>query len=151
MDTTGRRDDPGPGLTHAGGVVSRVRGGVSELLLITARKRPESWVLPKGHLELGETPEQTAVREVAEEAGVAAEIVRFLADVDLPASPSRARRRVRFFLMRALRQDVSSSCEGRRSQWLPLDQALLVASHGWVRRALRAAASHLASVSVSPR
>jgi 8-oxo-dGTP pyrophosphatase MutT (NUDIX family) len=130
-------------LTHAGGVVSRVRDGVAELLLITARRHPDSWVLPKGHVEAGEAPEQTAVREVAEEAGVVAEVVRFLIDVDLPATRSRERRRVRFYLMRAVRQDDSCAREGRRARWLPLEQALAEASHDWVRRALRTAAAEL--------
>jgi 8-oxo-dGTP pyrophosphatase MutT (NUDIX family) len=34
------------------------------------------WVLPKGMIEAGETPEETAVREVKEEMGVEARIVR---------------------------------------------------------------------------
>nr|MDA8188223.1 NUDIX domain-containing protein [Dehalococcoidales bacterium] len=33
------------------------------------------WVMPKGHLESGETPEQAAVREVLEETGLTARIV----------------------------------------------------------------------------
>jgi diadenosine hexaphosphate hydrolase (ATP-forming) len=30
----------------------------------------DTWVLPKGHIEAGETPEQAATREVAEEMGL---------------------------------------------------------------------------------
>jgi 8-oxo-dGTP pyrophosphatase MutT (NUDIX family) len=127
-----------PELTHAGGVVCRLRGGVVEVLLVTARKRPESWVLPKGHVEIGETPEQAAVREVAEEAGVVAEIVRFLEDVELSATRRREHRRVRFYLMRAAGETVTG--EGRRSLWLPVEQAASAASHGWARRLIRSVA-----------
>jgi len=36
--------------------------------------------LPKGHVEQGESFEQTALREVAEETGVKAQIIRYLGD-----------------------------------------------------------------------
>lgn len=38
-----------------------------------------SWSVPGGHLEFGETPEETSVREVSEETGVEIENVRFAA------------------------------------------------------------------------
>lgn len=57
----------------AGGVV---RNGRGECLMIRRRNR---WDLPKGHVEPGESDAQCAVREIAEETGVAdAEIERFL-------------------------------------------------------------------------
>ena len=40
--------------------------------------RYEGWVLPKGTVEKGETFEQTALREVMEEAGVRASIVKYI-------------------------------------------------------------------------
>lgn len=45
-----------------------------EVLLI--RHRKGEWVFPKGHIEPGEDPVETAIREVAEEAGVQAECPR---------------------------------------------------------------------------
>jgi ADP-ribose pyrophosphatase YjhB (NUDIX family) len=53
----------------AGGAVVRVIGGVPHLLLI--RDPYEKWGLPKGHAENGETLHETALREVAEETGLA--------------------------------------------------------------------------------
>ena len=61
--------------THAGGVVYRETGGDPEYLMVRPRRDPRAWVLPKGHIEPGETPEQTAVREIEEEAGCHAAIV----------------------------------------------------------------------------
>ncbi|OZG49186.1 NUDIX hydrolase [Bombiscardovia coagulans] len=40
------------------------------------------WCLPKGHIEKGETPEQTAVREVHEETGILGTVVDSIATID---------------------------------------------------------------------
>lgn len=61
-------------VTSSGGVVFL---GKKVLLL---RKINGDWVLPKGKIEEGETPDQTAVREVFEETGIHAEIVGFLGE-----------------------------------------------------------------------
>lgn len=47
--------------------------------VLLVRYRSGAWAFPKGHVEAGETSEQTAVREVQEEGGVSAEIVARLA------------------------------------------------------------------------
>ncbi|MDP4001086.1 MAG: NUDIX domain-containing protein [bacterium] len=49
----------------AGGVVFRKTNGDLQFLLIQDPKK--RWNLPKGHIESGETPEQSAIREVSEE------------------------------------------------------------------------------------
>lgn len=55
-------------------------GGVvivdGEFLLL--KKFSSEWVLPKGRLEDGENAEQAAIREVKEEAGIDATVVRYL-------------------------------------------------------------------------
>ena len=53
----------------AGGIIFRhdKDGGV-EILLIQDTK--DRWTIPKGHIEEGETAQQTAVREIGEEAGL---------------------------------------------------------------------------------
>ena len=89
----------------AGGVVFRLRdGGVVDVVLILTHER--RWQLPKGWIEDGESPEQTAVREVREEAGVDAEIVGPLGDIEYQyvsaydAEPARVHKRVHMFLLR---------------------------------------------------
>lgn len=52
----------------AGGLVYRTVGGKKEFLLIKDLK--ERWSIPKGHVESGETLEQTAIREIGEETGL---------------------------------------------------------------------------------
>jgi len=40
------------------------------ILLVTARKHPEQWIIPRGTVEVGETYEAAALREAYEEGGV---------------------------------------------------------------------------------
>ena len=58
-----------PAHDAAGGVVVRMSGSGVEVLLVREGGAP-SFVLPKGHVEAGETVEAAARREIAEEAGV---------------------------------------------------------------------------------
>lgn len=52
----------------AGGIVfRRTKAGVEILLIQDAKDR---WTIPKGHIEEGETAQQTARREIGEEAGL---------------------------------------------------------------------------------
>lgn len=53
----------------AGGIVfRRDEKGAIEILLIQDAK--DRWTIPKGHIEEGETAQQTAKREIGEEAGL---------------------------------------------------------------------------------
>ena len=53
----------------AGGIVyRRDKSGGLEILLIADSKH--RWTIPKGHIEEGETPRQTAEREIQEETGL---------------------------------------------------------------------------------
>lgn len=52
----------------AGGIVYRRNKGQLEILLIADSKH--RWTIPKGHIEEGETPKQTAKREIQEETGL---------------------------------------------------------------------------------
>jgi 8-oxo-dGTP pyrophosphatase MutT (NUDIX family) len=45
-------------------------GGRHELLLVHKPRKKDSWQLPQGGTEEGETPEQCALRELKEEAGI---------------------------------------------------------------------------------
>ena len=62
--------------TSCGGVV--IFRGKILVLFKSYRNRYEGWVLPKGTVEKGETFAQTALREVREETGVKASIVRYV-------------------------------------------------------------------------
>lgn len=59
----------------AGGLVFRrtTKGRIK--VLVVHRPKYDDWTLPKGHREVGETVEQTALREVLEETGLQCRIV----------------------------------------------------------------------------
>lgn len=61
-----------------GGVV--IHRGKILLLYKDYKGRYEGWVLPKGTVEQGEDFKQTALREVKEEAGISANIVKYIGD-----------------------------------------------------------------------
>ena len=54
--------------TSGGIVFRRNKAGEIEILLIQDAK--DRWTIPKGHIEEGETAQQTARREIGEEAGL---------------------------------------------------------------------------------
>lgn len=68
--------------TSCGAVVWRTcpREG-EQILLIKQFSNRDSWGIPKGHMDLGETLEQCAMREVKEETGVSIRLGRRLPDV----------------------------------------------------------------------
>ena len=86
-----------------------------QYLLVTARRDPTTWVFPKGHVEHGETVEETAQREVREEGGVRAGIIAPLGVLELSDA------RVAMFLMR-YEGDVAP-VEDRKIGWYGYEDA----------------------------
>ena len=96
--------------THAGGVVFRRDPDAVRFLLVTAKNQTKEWVLPKGHIEEGESAPETAVREVLEESGVEARVVELLGRLEFDGR--RGWIRADFFLME-FTGDGPASTEGR--------------------------------------
>ena len=65
----------------AGGLVFDDQGRVA-IIARHSRSGHLEWCLPKGHIEKGETPQETAVREVHEETGILGEVVDSIATID---------------------------------------------------------------------
>jgi 8-oxo-dGTP pyrophosphatase MutT (NUDIX family) len=55
--------------TTAGGIVFR-RNNKGDIEILLAQDAKDRWTIPKGHIEPGETPRQTAEREITEETGL---------------------------------------------------------------------------------
>jgi 8-oxo-dGTP pyrophosphatase MutT (NUDIX family) len=116
----------------AGGVVFR-RGPAGAIEIVIAEQRDwrtgeRSVRLPKGHEDPGETPEQTALREVREEAGVEARIVASLGEVSYvffhPKRGLEVDKRVRFFLMEHRSgEPAATDSEMERVFWCEIGEA----------------------------
>ncbi len=134
----------------AGGVVVRRMRGRLWLAAIEPQGRPGVRALPKGIVDRGEEPLQTALREVAEETGLQAAPVASLGSVRYVYARGGRRifKIVTFYLMRyrsgrlgeispAMRREVASC------HWLPLDEAPRALSYRGERDMARAAAERL--------
>ena len=119
-------------LTHAGGVVLRD----DRVLLVRAKPAPHDWVLPKGHIERGEAPADTAAREVREEAGVDATPGRELGVLEFE-SPKSGRVRSVYFEMCYVR-DVPSE-DDREIRWCAIEEALALIQFEDARELIRMA------------
>ena len=141
----------------AGGVVLRRRQQRWWVAVIEpqGRRRAPAAVLalPKGNVDQGEKPEETAVREVREETGVEASLVAKLSDIKYIYVRSWGDRQrvfkvVSFFLLRyrsgrigqitpAMRREV------QQAMWLPLDEAAQKLSYRGERDVVKLAQEYL--------
>jgi 8-oxo-dGTP pyrophosphatase MutT (NUDIX family) len=111
----------------AGGIVIRDVGGSLELVVgLRRRERTITWTLPKGTPETGESLEQTALREVGEETGLAVRIVRPIGDIGYTfvRDGTRFRKTVHYYIMESTGGDLADhDHEFELVRWLPFSQA----------------------------
>ncbi|NUS74446.1 MAG: NUDIX hydrolase [Corynebacteriales bacterium] len=111
----------------AGGIALKNDGsGLQGVLIGKADRRGRlAWSLPKGKVESGETLEQTAEREVAEETGINATVIAPLGSVEywFIADGRRIHKTVHHFLLRATGGVLSDAdVEVTEVAWVPLEQ-----------------------------
>ena len=83
------------------------------------------WSLPKGHIEEGETPEEAAIREVAEETGINSEISRELGVIDFwfMAGGKRIHKTVHHYLFKEIGGVLKpQESEVDEARWFPLEE-----------------------------
>jgi len=83
------------------------------------------WSLPKGHIEDGETVEETAMREVKEETGISAQVLRPLGTIDywFVAERRRVHKTVHHFLLESTGGELSDEdVEVTEVAWVPLTE-----------------------------
>lgn len=140
----------------SGGVVYRRYKGRTEAALIRTR---DKWRLPKGRVEEGEGLQETALREVREEAGLEGRVVAKLGDITYwytnrtkEGETIRIFKRVYFYLIRCLKGDVRRhDDEVEEARWLPIEEAVNKLSYPTERETMRKAMTLLGGASLRPQ
>jgi ADP-ribose pyrophosphatase YjhB (NUDIX family) len=90
------------------------------VLLVRSKKDPSHWVLPKGHMEEGETTERTALRELHEEAGVIGEILEKAGEIEFSRQGNIYH--VTYFYCKFIERSGEGE-DGRNPQWYTIEKA----------------------------
>jgi 8-oxo-dGTP pyrophosphatase MutT (NUDIX family) len=111
----------------SGGIVFRIREGRTEVVIVAVRGR--SWCLPKGIIDAGETPPETALREVREETGLTGEILDKIGQVSywyfIKEEMIRVHKTVHFYLLKYLEGNTDDhDNEVDEALWIPIEEAL---------------------------
>ena len=108
----------------------RLRGDWVMAAIRPGGKKPGVWALPKGIIGPGEKPDETALREVAEETGVQGTLVGKLGDIRYVYTwaGERVFKVVSFYLLRYSRGRLgdlppATAHEVDEVRWLPLEEA----------------------------
>lgn len=114
--------------TGSCGIIPLIKSGNEwKVFLIQHRNYEQYWTCPKGHVEPGETPEMTAVRELKEETGL--DVRRFLQKEPLIEEfywvnkGEKQLKRILFFIAEVKGQVHIQDQEIIHGEWVPLLQA----------------------------
>jgi 8-oxo-dGTP pyrophosphatase MutT (NUDIX family) len=92
--------------TSAGAIVLREVEGKLKIALAQRPRTNKTWVLPKGHVEKGESLEQAALREIHEEAGLEnVQLIKHLGTITRESEKSNGdveQKTIHFYLAYAL-------------------------------------------------
>ena len=108
----------------AGGIVLR-RSTKGIEVLVTQHSGHKGWEFPKGHLEVGESSQQAALREVEEEAGVVAKVLEKVDKIEYfyYEDKQKVLKTVVYFLMEYVGEvKATTAFEVMDKAWLPLDE-----------------------------
>ncbi|MDV7133505.1 NUDIX hydrolase [Williamsia muralis] len=144
--------------TSAGGLMVSGLDGPHEqrcaaLIGRVDRRGRMMWSLPKGHIETGETAEQTAIREVAEETGIEGNVVAPLGKIDywFVSEGKRIHKTVHHYLMRFTGGELSDAdYEVAEVAWVPLAELPRRLTYSDERRLARVAEDVIAELVADP-
>jgi 8-oxo-dGTP pyrophosphatase MutT (NUDIX family) len=118
-----------------------------------ALRQGREWILPKGHLQAGERPEDAAVREVSEETGLRIQIVAELGTTRYAFGRGHGavqRKRVHWFLAQAVGGAIAPEHDFDEAVLLPLDVLGALLTHEADRRLLVRASGMLDAAAPGP-
>ena len=111
----------------AGGLIVRRRTGQLEVAVVH-RPMQQDWSFPKGKLEVGETFEEAAQREVLEETGFSCRLLRFIGHTEYIDRKGRPKV-VAYWVMTAEAGSFKANEEVDELQWLGLQAASSLLSY----------------------
>jgi 8-oxo-dGTP pyrophosphatase MutT (NUDIX family) len=111
--------------------------GADGLQVLLVKSRAGQWILPKGHIEANQSPEETARREAWEEAGVQGQIVENSLLGTYEYEKLGSSYRVELFALRVTRTMEDWPERGERERlWVPLAEARKKVAYPELRAAL---------------
>ncbi|NPB06688.1 MAG: NUDIX hydrolase [Aquificae bacterium] len=119
----------------AGGVLFKD----GQVLLI---KNPSGvWTFPKGLVEKGEKPEETALREVYEETGVKGRVLDYLGEISywFNLKGEKVFKRVKYYLMEYEEGEPKPSWEVKDARFFPVEEAARLLKYDGDRKVFKEA------------
>jgi 8-oxo-dGTP pyrophosphatase MutT (NUDIX family) len=140
--------------TSAGGIVVRVERGQPQLVVGSRRRERDgrTWTLPKGTPNAGESREETALREVEEETGLAVRITGVLDSIEYSfvQSGTRIHKTVHYFLMEPTGGDLAGhDHEFDEVRWVGFDEAPALLTFETERALVARAAEHAPAIAAA--
>lgn len=120
---------------QAGAIVIQAGTEPPRVLLVRAKKNPQHWIFPKGHVEAGETESEAARRELREEAGVDGDLAGHVGASEFEFRGQTVH--VQYCLFRYLKTVAPG--DGRECRWCAVDEALELLSFEDLKDLLRRA------------
>lgn len=120
------------------GVVPLLKEGEDYKVLVVHQisyRGDDFWILPKGHTELGESPMDTARRELAEETGVTDVIIKeeptFSIDYTFTHENTKIRKTVQYFIGFCATQHtaITQPQEIKELKWCSFEEAAKLLTH----------------------
>ena len=112
------------------GAVVFYNGKSNTRILLVKNNNGRYWSFPKGHIEIGETEQETAVREIKEETSLDVEIKEGFREVSDYCPFGKIRKHVVFFLAQAFTDNVKVQEEEIAEYvWVDLQQARKMCSY----------------------